>query len=44
MPENCVKVLVVEDENPTAMALKRGLGEEGFAVDVATDARGIPKA
>jgi two-component system OmpR family response regulator len=33
-----VKVLVVEDEKPTAAALKRGLGEEGFAVDVASDA------
>ena len=33
-----MKVLVVEDEAPTAAALKRGLGEEGFAVDVATDA------
>jgi DNA-binding response OmpR family regulator len=33
-----VKILVVEDEAPTATALKRGLGEEGFAVDVAADA------
>jgi DNA-binding response OmpR family regulator len=33
-----VKILVVEDEAPTAAALKRGLGEEGFAVDVAADA------
>jgi DNA-binding response OmpR family regulator len=32
-----VKILVVEDEVPTATALKRGLGEEGFAVDVASD-------
>ena len=33
-----VKILVVEDESPTATAWKRGLGEEGFAVDVAADA------
>lgn len=33
-----MKVLVVEDEKPTAAALKRGLGEEGFAVDLASDA------
>lgn len=33
-----MKILVVEDEAPTAAALKRGLGEEGFAVDVAADA------
>ena len=33
-----MKILVVEDESPTAAALKRGLGEEGFAVDVAADA------
>jgi DNA-binding response OmpR family regulator len=33
-----VKVLVVEDEKPTAKFLKRGLAEEGFAVDVAADA------
>lgn len=33
-----MKILVVEDEKPSAAALKRGLGEEGFAVDVATDA------
>ena len=39
-----MKVLVVEDEKPTAMALKRGLGEEGFAVDVASDARGAQEA
>jgi DNA-binding response OmpR family regulator len=32
-----MKVLVVEDEAPSAAALKRGLGEEGFAVDVASD-------
>jgi two-component system copper resistance phosphate regulon response regulator CusR len=32
-----VKVLVVEDEKPAASFLRRGLSEEGFAVDVATD-------
>ena len=39
-----MKILVVEDEAPTAKALKRGLGEEGFAVDVAADARAADKA
>jgi two-component system copper resistance phosphate regulon response regulator CusR len=39
-----VKILVVEDEVPTATALKRGLGEEGFAVDVAADARTADEA
>jgi DNA-binding response OmpR family regulator len=33
-----VKILVVEDEAPTAAFLRRGLTEEGFAVDVAPDA------
>jgi len=33
-----VKLLVVEDERPTAAFLRRGLSEEGFAVDVADDA------
>jgi two-component system, OmpR family, copper resistance phosphate regulon response regulator CusR len=33
-----VKVLVVEDEAPTAAFLRRGLTEEGFAVDVAPNA------
>ena len=33
-----MKLLVVEDEKPAAAALERGLGEEGFAVDVAADA------
>ena len=33
-----MKILVVEDEAPTAAALKRGLGEEGLAVDLAADA------
>lgn len=33
-----VKLLVVEDEKPTAAFLRRGLMEEGFAVDVAADA------
>ena len=39
-----MKVLVVEDEAPTAAALKRGLGEEGFAVDVAADAPAADEA
>ena len=33
-----MKILVVEDEAPTAACLRRGLTEEGFAVDVAPDA------
>jgi len=33
-----VKILVVEDEAPTSEFLRRGLNEEGFAVDVARDA------
>jgi DNA-binding response OmpR family regulator len=33
-----VKILLVEDETPTATFLRRGLAEEGFAVDVAGDA------
>ena len=33
-----MKILVVEDELPTAAFLKRGLTEEGYAVDVAPDA------
>lgn len=33
-----MKLLVVEDEAPTAAYLRRGLSEEGFAVDVAIDA------
>jgi DNA-binding response OmpR family regulator len=32
-----MRILVVEDEKRLATALKRGLGEEGFAVDVAFD-------
>jgi DNA-binding response OmpR family regulator len=32
-----VRVLVIEDYKPMAAALKRGLEEEGYAVDVATD-------
>jgi DNA-binding response OmpR family regulator len=39
-----VKLLVVEDEKPAATALKRGLGEEGFAVDVAPDAPAATRA
>lgn len=34
-----MKLLVVEDEAPAAAFLRRGLSEEGFAVDVAADAR-----
>jgi two-component system, OmpR family, response regulator len=34
-----VKLLIVEDETPTAAFLRRGLSEEGFAVDVAADAQ-----
>lgn len=33
-----MKILVVEDEAPTAAFLRRGLTEEGFAVDVAGNA------
>ena len=32
-----MKLLIVEDEAPTAAYLRRGLSEEGFAVDVAVD-------
>jgi DNA-binding response OmpR family regulator len=32
-----VRLLVIEDYKPMAMALKRGLEEEGFAVDIALD-------
>ena len=32
-----MKLLIVEDEAPTAAYLRRGLSEEGFAIDVATD-------
>lgn len=32
-----MRVLVIEDYKPMAMALKRGLQEEGYAVDVAGD-------
>jgi DNA-binding response OmpR family regulator len=39
-----VKILVVEDEAPMAAALKRGIGEEGFAVDVAADAPSADEA
>jgi DNA-binding response OmpR family regulator len=39
-----MKVLVVEDEAPTAAFLRRGLGEEGFAVDVAADAEQADEA
>jgi two-component system copper resistance phosphate regulon response regulator CusR len=39
-----VKVLVVEDEAPTAAFLHRGLSEDGFAVDVARDATAAEEA
>ncbi len=39
-----MKLLVVEDESPTAAFLRRGLEEEGFAVDVAADARSADEA
>ena len=39
-----MKILVVEDEAPTAIALKRGLTEEGFAVDVAGNATAAKEA
>jgi DNA-binding response OmpR family regulator len=39
-----VKLLVVEDEAPTAAALKRGLSEEGFAVDLAANAGAAEEA
>jgi DNA-binding response OmpR family regulator len=39
-----VKLLIVEDEKPTAAFLRRGLSEEGFAVDVATDAPSADEA
>ena len=35
-----MKLLIVEDETPAGAFLRRGLSEEGFAVDVATDAAG----
>lgn len=34
-----MKLLIVDDEAPTVASLRRGLSEEGFAVDVASDAR-----
>ena len=39
-----MKLLVVEDEAPTAAFLKRGLSEEGFAVDVAESAGAADEA
>ena len=39
-----VKILVVEDEAPTAEFLHRGLTEEGFAVDLAADAAAADEA
>ena len=37
-------MLIVEDEEPTAAFLRRGLTEEGFAVDVAADAASADEA
>jgi DNA-binding response OmpR family regulator len=39
-----MKVLVVEDEKPAAAFLRRGLQEEGYAVDVAADASSADRA
>ena len=39
-----MKILVVEDEPPTAAFLKRGLTEEGYAVDVAANAAAADQA
>ena len=39
-----MKLLIVEDEAPTAAYLRRGLSEEGFVVDVAVDAREAEKS
>ena len=35
---DCMKILIVEDEASAAAYLRRGLSEEGCAVDVASDA------
>ena len=39
-----MKLLIVEDEVPTAAFLRRGFSEEGFAVDVAADAASADEA
>ena len=39
-----MKLLVVEDEAPTAAFLRRGLTEEGYTVDVAVDAEEADRA
>ncbi len=39
-----MKLLVVEDEKPAAAFLRKGLSEEGFAVDVAADAHQADEA
>ena len=39
-----MKILVVEDETAMATLLKRGLTEEGFAVDVAVNAADAQEA
>ncbi|GEM_PF-4724965 len=33
-----MKLLIVEDEAPAVASLRRGLSEEGYAVDVASEA------
>ena len=35
---DCMKLLIVKDEASAAAYLRRGLSEEGYAVDVASDA------
>lgn len=39
-----MKILVVEDEAPTAAFLRKGLAEEGFVVDTAADAAAADEA
>lgn len=39
-----MKILVVEDEAPTAAFLRKGLSEEGFVVDTAADAASADEA
>ncbi|SRR5579871_5964691 len=36
-PEICMRILIIEDEVKTAKFLKKGLGEAGFVVDLASD-------
>src|SRR5438309_8068170 len=37
VPCSAVRVLLIEDHRPLVRAIKQGLEEEGFAVDVAAD-------